>query len=433
MSAVLMAILRSHLAQAAVCIFALATLCASSANALIVENMTGTTVAPADDPGWNYVSTGQNFVYLGDGWAISAGHVGLPAASLSFNGVSVNTIPGQNYIVKNPTGMGLSADTDLRMIRVNGDPGLMPINIASNPVTESTLIGQRQVVLIGNGATRQANQTQWNVSVQPGTNNDIWTEAIPPQTGTYIGYESTQPNDNTKRWGTNQIADEDSLFGGNDGDLRGNLQLSLFVGQRNVMSMVTQFDQSGLTNEAQVVSGDSGSGVFYKRNGVWELIGIVNAQLSGLGVDNQSTANAVYGNYSTFADMSFYRNEILAVMNANPNYSMIGDINLDGVLSGTTTSGVATGDLAAFVNGWGYDNGTGDGDVTSWKNGDLNRDGRTDYLDFVLLRDAFNPAGGSGSLTLQSLFGGAAVPEPASAVTLLFGLAWLTAVRRGRR
>ena len=111
--------------------------------------------------------------------------------------------------------------------------------------------------------------------------------------------------------------------------------------------MVTQFDANGLTNEAQVVSGDSGSSVFFKRNGVWELIGIVNAQYSTL--ENQNNTYAVYGNYTTFADLSYYRNQILSIMNANPNYSVLGDVNLDGVVSGSMTDGVPTGDIAAFV------------------------------------------------------------------------------------
>ena len=87
-------------------------------------------------------------------------------------------------------------------------------------------------------------------------------------------------------------------------------------------------------NEAQVVSGDSGSSVFYKRNGLWELIGIVNAQYSTYA--DQSTLNAVYGNYTTFADMSYYRSEIMSIMNApeNPNYSVMGDVNLDGDVTG---------------------------------------------------------------------------------------------------
>lgn len=402
--------------------------------------MTGTTVAPADDPGWNYVTTGgRNMVYLGDGWVLTAFHVGVPTPSevLSINGGSFNVISNQAFVVKNQPGQGLTTDTDLRMFRINGDPGLTPINIASDPITESTPIAQRQVVIIGNGPTRQAAQTHWNVTQVAGNANDIWTEVTPPPNGMYIGYKSMQPADNTKRWGTNQIADEDSLFGTNDNDLRGNLQLTLGVGNRNIMSMVTQFDASGLTNEAQVVAGDSGSSVFYKRNGVWELIGIVNAQLTGIQgpngqyLDAQNTANAVYGNYSTFADLSYYRSDILNIMSTNPNYSVLGDINLDGVVTGTTTAaGGATGDLAAFVAGWGYNNGTGAGTVTSWKKGDLNRDGKTDYLDFVLLRTAFNPAGGAGGLTFAALFSGTAVPEPASLASALCGLACFAIFRR---
>lgn len=409
-----------------------ATLFATTASALVVQDMTGTTVAPADDPGWNYVTNGgRNMVYLGDGWVLSAFHVGVPTPSetVSINGSSFNVISNQAYTVKNPTGQGLSVETDLRLMRINGDPGLAPINIASLPVNEggtnSFLINQREVVIIGNGPTRQTNQTQWNVTPVMGNNNDIWNEVA---SGTYVGYKTEGAN--VKRWGTNQIADEDNLFGGNDTDLRGNLQLSLFVGVRNVMSMVTQFDAGGLANEAQVVAGDSGSSVFFKRNGVWELVGIVNAQLSALGVDNQSTLTAVYGNYTTFADLSFYRNDILSIMNANLDYSLLGDINLDGVVNGATTSGSPTGDLLAFVNGWGYDNGTGVGTVTSWKNGDLNHDGKTNYLDFVLLRGVFNPTGGAGGLTLDSLLGGAVVPEPASVAILLVGLTWLASIRR---
>ena len=408
---------------------------ASPASALVVENMTGTTVAPADDPGWNYVTNGgRNYVYLGDGWALSAFHVGVPGASesLGFNGSSFNVISNQAYIVKNTAGQGLTTDTDLRLVRINGDPGLAPINIASQQLFE-TPVGPRDVVIIGTGPSRQAGQTQWNVQSVAGPNNDIWTE-VP--SGTYKGYKAVQPSDNVKRWGTNRIADEDSLFGGNDNDFRGTLNLSLGVGLRDVVSMVTQFDAptgGGLTNEAQVVSGDSGSSVFYKRNGQWELIGIVNALYST--VENQSSANAVYGNYTTFADLTYYRNEILNIMNANPDYSVLGDVNLDGIVSGATTGGVPTGDIAAFVAGWGNDlcpGQTCSGTVESWKQGDLNRDGKTNVADFLLLRTALNPSG-AGGLTLQSLLGGVGVPEPTSLILALAGAGFLASLRGRRR
>jgi hypothetical protein len=422
------------------------------ANALVVENMAGTTVAPADDPGWDFVTGAGShaFVYLGDSWALSAFHVGLPNSSqfLHFGTGSYKMIPNRAFTVPNPAGSGLSALTDLRLVRINGDPGMPNFSIASTPITESTPEAQREVVIIGAGPTRAATQSHWNVQQVGGNNNDVWTEVLPPPNGTYQGYASFQsePENDVKRWGKNRIADEDSLFGGNDGDLRGDLELGLGTGgadKRNIRSMVTRFDSptsGGLANEAQVVGGDSGSGVFYKRDGKWELIGIVNAQLTGIKVagqllDGQSTANAVYGNYSTFADLSYYRDEINRIMtdSESAGYSIMGDVNLDGVVNGSTAGGVPSGDVAAFVDGWGYDNGTGKGDVTSWKNGDLNRDGKTDAADFSLMRTALNPAGGAGGLTLESLLGGAAVPEPASLVTALTGLAYFAVFRRRRR
>jgi hypothetical protein len=411
---------------------------ASPAGALVVENMTGTTVAPADDPGWNYFSSsGRNYVYLGDGWALSAFHVGVPAAGefLNFDGGSFNVISNQVYIVKNQPGLGLTTDTDLRLVRINGDPGLAPMNIASLQLLESTPIAQREVVIISKGPSRQAAQTQWNVTPVAGSNNDIWNEVA--SGGTYVGYKGMQPSDNVKRWGTNRIADEDPLFGGNDNDLRGQLSLTLWVGPRDVMSMVTQFDSpagGGLTNEAQVIAGDSGSGVFYKRNGQWELIGIVNALYST--VENQSTSNAVYGNYTTFADLSFYNQaysgSISDIMNIHPYDAVMGDINLDGVVSGTTTNGVPTGDIAAFVAGWGDDNGTSVGTYGSWLKGDLSQDGKTDAADFLLLRTALNPSG-AGGLTLESLFGGVGVPEPTSLLLALVGAGFLANLRSRRR
>jgi hypothetical protein len=412
------------------------------AAALIVENMAGTTSPPADDPGWNFVSDGGSraFTYLGNGWALSAFHVGAPITNeaVVFNGSSFNIIPGQDYAVPNPSGQGLTALTDLRLIRLNGDVGTPTFSIASSELTETTPIAQRQVTIVGAGPTREANRSYWNVThVNPGA--DTWVDAT-SSSFTHSGYRAipveTQPE--IKRWGTNQIADEDSLLGNNDNDLRGKLTITLGGGQgnRDIMSMFTQFDQNGLPNEAQVVSGDSGSAVFHKRNGQWELIGVVNAQHYGMvnssqALDGQKSNHAVYGNYTTFADLSFYRNEIMNIMNSNQNYSIMGDVNLDGIANGGTSGGSPTGDIAAFVAGWGYNNGTGIGTIDSWKKGDLNRDGKVDAADFVLLRAAVNPTG-SGNLSLGSLFGGGVVPEPSSLLLALATMSLLANYRRRR-
>ena len=398
--------------------------------------MAGTTVAPVDDPGWNYVSTGgRNLVYLGDGWLLSAFHVGVPSPieNLVFNGNAFNVIPNQTFVVRNQPGEGLTTDTDLRMMRINGDPGLTPLPIASQQLFEaSTPLGpSREVIIVGNGLTRMPDLTSWDVEVGEGDNDDVWSQVV-GTTGEYVGYRADQPAGLAKRWGTNQLADEDTVFETNDDDLRGQLPLALGVGERDVISLLTQFDSptgGGLTNEAQAVSNDSGSAVFSKASGQWELLGIINANIT---YENQPGPTAIYGNYTTFADMTYYRPDILRIMSANPNYSVLGDVNLDGVVSGTTIGGVPTGDLAAFVSGWGSDNGFGVGSVTTWKNGDLNRDGRTDYLDFVLLRSAFNATG--VEVKAEELFGHAVIPEPASlAMALIACTAWAPGRRSGQK
>lgn len=430
---------KSAIQSALLCMLvtAWALICSAPAEALVVQDMTGTTVAPADDPGWNFVtgSGSRAFVYLGDGWALSAFHVGLPGGSepLQFGSDSYKMIPNQAYVVPNPTGFAgiTTADTDLRLIRINGDPGTPNFSIPTQQLTETTPETQRQVVIIGAGPSRQQQQTQWSVEVVNGQNNDIWTEV--PSGGSQIGYKSMVPDDDVKRWGTNRIADEDTLTGGGDNDLRFPLQLQLGVGQRDVMSMVTRFDapgQGGVANESQVVAGDSGSAVFYKRNGQWELVGIVNALYST--VEHQSTSYAVYGNYTTFADLQFYRNEILAIMNDHPYDLVMGDVNLDGSVVGNGTGPVATDDVSAFIAGWQDDNETGTGTYASWLKGDLSGDGKTGVADFFLLRSALNSVGAGAGLSLASL-GVGGVPEPSSLLLTLAGAAILTCWRSRRR
>ena len=104
--------------------------------------------------------------------------------------------------------------------------------------------------------------------------------------------------------------------------------------------------------------------------------------------------SAFDGNYTSFADLTYYRSEILNLMNSHPGFSIAGDINLDGVVTGNGTGTAATDDITAFVQGWGWQQGTAN--VTSWKKGDLNLDG-------------------VGASTLSNLFGASGgVPEPSS-------------------
>jgi hypothetical protein len=281
--------------------------------------------------------------------------------------------------------------------------------------------------------------------------------------GTHQGY--FRDNTTVKRWGTNRLADPRPNGPGDPSD-PGALSytnlfeavlsdttavLSLTTGDgvtRDVIAMMTVYDQQtapGATAlEFQGIGGNSGSGVFFKRGDQWELAGIVHAINR---YPNQPGAATVYGNSTLISDLSYYNqdyfNSIKYIIDSHPDYSHLGDVNLDGVVSGDGTGPPGTDDVTDFIVGWRYDNGLGEGTITSWKNGDLNRDGKTDVNDFLLLRGALN--GDISSAVMAMLFGdgsfdpfepgNGSVPEPGTGVlatmaVLFFGL---TLRRRGRR
>jgi hypothetical protein len=174
--------------------------------------------------------------------------------------------------------------------------------------------------------------------------------------------------------------------------------------------------------------------VFHKRNGVWELAGITANIFT---FDGQNATAAVYrdtpfssppvfstGDASAFVDLSSYYSQIMSIINAHQDYSSVGDLNLDG------TSGTAA-DISAFVAGWGYNNGTGAGTITSWKNGDLTHDGKTDVNDFLRFRSGLSAGAGAQLTALMSSYVSGGVPEPSTAM-LILGPAILLALRARR-
>lgn len=390
---------------------------AAPAPAMIVTTTSplDTTVAPPDNPGWNNVTVGpnsRNFTYLGNGWGLSAWHVGpfigQPAElqTLTFSTGVVSVIPNQIYIVPNPSGAGLSAETDLHLVRLSADPGLPSLTIAQTALTNANL-GQPvgDVTFIGNGRTRESNVSTWSG---------------------HQGYYAQ--DDFTKRWGRNQIANDDTLLGGSDTDLRGTVNIGTTEAPRHIVSMFTKFDFSAGNYEAQAVDRDSGSAVFHKNGAQWELIGIVNTIYT---YENQPAFSAFDGDYTSFADLTYYRSEILNIMNAHANYSVVGDINLDGVVTGNGTGSASTDDITAFVQGWGWQQGAAN--VTSWKKGDLNLDGTTNAADYFLMRNAAINAGlATGASALSNLFSpSGGVPEPSSLA--LVAIAASAAACRRRR
>jgi hypothetical protein len=445
------------------------------------------------DPGVNNLSTVGTYVYLGDGWVLSARHVGYnKTVGITFQTATgpmtyhmagtrlVNNVltPGPYYLdygfngdgefhqyaVSNPASvpiegggsLSLTSHTDLQLFRINGDPGLPPLTIASQPLPSNfTRNSAPEVVIVGGSAGRATPESHWQVTM-PSQNDWTWTPVT--SGGNYHGYGFEGPQQ--RRWGTNRVTDPHpnsgddpfddgaldyrGLFAGTVSDTAAVMKLTTGIGIQDIISSFTIYDSQtqpgassppyGVSNlEAQAIGGDSGAPVFFKRGGQWELAGIINSVFTF----TDQPAAAVYGNATTMADLSYYNQDFLHsikdIIDSHPDYSIIGDVNLDGIVSGDGTGAASVDDVSALVAGWRYNNGTGQGTITSWKNGDMNRDGRTDVVDFLRLRGALN--GQISPTAMAALFGGSAVPEPSAFLlaALAVGAGSFSTARRRRR
>ncbi|MBW2360796.1 MAG: hypothetical protein JRG84_07835 [Deltaproteobacteria bacterium] len=237
---------------------------AGSAGAVIIDSGdgTGNTSAPADDPGWKYVGArwASGAVYLGNGWVVTANHVG--PGDVNLDGVSYPYVPDSKIRIDD--GMGNLAD--LIVFQIDPAPAwaLLPIN------GEPDISGE-PVIMIGRGKGRGASQT-----------------ACHPTKNGYLWLLTSQ----TMRWGENLV---DAYENVDDTD-----------------AFSTLFDQSGLTHEAQAALGDSGGGVFVKNGGQWELAGVMFATLEPGCV--QPPDSAFHGNLTYASDLAAYREQIISIV-----------------------------------------------------------------------------------------------------------------------
>lgn len=407
------------------------------------------TTAPADDPGWyRHPEPANNVsgIYMGNQWMLTATHVGVPG-QVNLNGTTYKVVPNSAITLTNPTtaaGAALSVDSDLRMYRLAPDEatGLAPEDldddIGSDPhgtglvsIATSTPSLNTVVTMIGSGDRRVVNTNHPD-------GHFTWNK-----TETHHGFQANPQQDDQrlKTWGQNRI-NSSALLQGPRPSLT-TVVVEVPTGQpRDIIGQVMRFDNdqyggaAGLPFEAAGWNNDSGGPVFVKEGGEWKLSGLMHA------ITKPSDLNRpVFGNLTIITDLSndHYKTQIEALL-ANDfdafeaasgapyllsGYSIAGDINLDGVVSGDGTGNIATDDVAAFVAGWGYASDAGD--VYSWMNGDLNLDGVTDAADFLALRAELG--GGVAGLQVPAAIL-AATPEPASAVLLL--VAGLLAPRRRR-
>ena len=229
----------------------------------------GNTAPPDRDPGWSRFGTkspcppqcGLTYLHLGQGWVLTAWHVTPQNVQLFASGEVYAHVPGSAVRVGGP-------GVDLLLFRIADAPALPLL-----PITRSTPAPGTPVLMVAGGQTRG--------DPLPGDPSRGWTYRLP----------------SVLRWGTNRVIEHRP-------------QLPPRFPDTRVFS--TRFDWPGTPGatryEAQAVLGDSGGAVFVAGEGRWELAGILvaaNAPVYGLGV-------------SMAADLSHYREEILAVVTRPP-------------------------------------------------------------------------------------------------------------------
>lgn len=386
------------------------------------------------DPGW--ANVGQNVdvaesssrgtaVYLGNQWVLTARHNSLDFDHVELDGGLFPVIPGQNYTISNPAGLGLSSNSDLLLYRVDtssqfsGTPEQLDSDVRSIELVDTSAgLPTGNITIIGSGKTKPDNETgeiHWNVT------NNSWTEVAAG--GNRHGFANDGPQ--RKAWGTNTIVANSKLP--DDTDIVAGHGVATSFGLDQLI-VPFEFNRSVGGNEAQARGGDSGSPVFQQQGGEWKLVGVTHVIYPYV---NQPADTSVFGQLTSFSDLSYehYNDEINNLLNLD-RYSLLGDVNLDGVVTGDGTGDWASDDVTAFIEGWGWDQ--DDADIVSWKKGDLNQDGITNLLDFVELRSSL-PGATAASLNLQHLLAGGnagtAVPEPSSIAILGLTAASLLAWR----
>jgi len=257
---------------------------------VVIDTLTGlgNTSAPADDPGWANVGvlgigTG---VYLGNNWVLTAAHVGV--GSIVLNGVTYAMLAGSGTTLSNKGAAGKSATTDLYMFQLaSTPPGLAAVTIAS-----STINAGAAVTMIGSGRDRGA-FTEW--SVNQGTTPWTWTEVS--SGGNAAGYKTLSTR--AMRWGTNNVSASAVWVDDGFGD---------------TFMLATTFNDLGPpSNEAQAAYGDSGGAVFRKNGSTWELAGTI-LTVAGYSGQPDPGANAIYGDATYAADLSYYRSQIVTIV-----------------------------------------------------------------------------------------------------------------------
>lgn len=260
-------------------------LCAGPrARAVVADTGTASddTGLPPDSAGLPYDNVGMvgeaSGVYLGNGYVITAAHVGGGAFTTGGNTYSYDP----NSVVQLKNGDGSTAD--MIVFRLTGNfPPLPSLQLATGAPLMGTFF-----YMAGFGYYRAG-------AYGPDSNAD---------SGFYLSAN------HAKSFGTNTVGGTAAA-----GSIQG----------LNVDSFYSDFSQNGTVDEAQVANGDSGGAEFGfdAADGKYDiLLGVTDAQAQI--EDSQRPSNvALFGDYSLFADMSQYASQINAITVPSPVVSAV--------------------------------------------------------------------------------------------------------------
>jgi hypothetical protein len=293
------------------------------AHALVLagSGITRNTTAPTNDDwchiGWSNVGSVRGsapgkapsragVVYLCDDWFITTYHAwwyDRPTGVVV--GVTGYTVDTNSMIRLTNSISGMDTNADVALFRVTQKPNLPPLNMttmAPGGLLAPVLMpnGNKTIFMIGSGHPREDAPSYWT------TNWTVCAASNAFYSGyKFWGYTNNNTSQNILRWGSNQI--DTTRF-----------KLTMPEPFGDVWAFTTIFNTNAGSDECQIAPIDSGGGVFYKKDGYWELAGLMSTMTQPDGTDPKGAAKGIAdGGGSYIADLSYYRDQVMKIIRPN--------------------------------------------------------------------------------------------------------------------